>query len=175
MKKLVHTLAIFGISATSVAIVPFSDKLDKDRLDKDQFDKQVNFLCEIQKIRNKYQDLIDSIDSSVCMTKSQRSLYYEKAVQEGNAGMKCLDLAESITWYIPNADAQEVLKAAVKAAISSIGSGGAYKACMMTLINLAAEFAPLIIDQYNELNKYLREAEYHFEMSEFYLETAKKG
>ena len=130
------------------------------------------FKYSIQIIRENY---LAKIGSHEYVTASQRMKLYEMAVKYGQLGMKEMEYAEQIVWYIPDRNTQESVESAIQCAMHAIDSGSPWKAALKIVVTLITDLAPSMVEQYTKMRKHLDQADWYFQESDWYLDAAKNA
>ena len=174
MKKFIITSTLLMSTFATIQANPYWEDWapKEDKQEKKDLGPQVEFLQKIQQIRSSYQDLIGK---EMLLTPRRKAEYQEKAVQYGQEGMRELDEAEAISLLIPDINAQTVLDSTIKAGIAAIIAGSPWKSTMAFVASIAMDLEPYYRENYERLKTHLNKAEYCFEMSDFYLNIARKG
>lgn len=95
--------------------------------------------------------------------------YHEKKAK------KYLKRAEDICWWMPDLDAREKGQCCIRAIVASIGGTTPVSKMVLSLLSLFETYTEAALGDWYELQDNLLEANYHFEMLEFYQEVLVKG
>ena len=92
-----------------------------------------------------------------------------------NEGIKAYEFAHEKCWWLPRIRDRAMARSCFTTAITTATSGTPQSKIMNAITNLLITYGLSVLDEWDDINYNLMEAEYHFEMMEFYNDVLNKG
>ncbi len=122
------------------------------------------------------QDEIDLLNKLIRkLTPEQQKEYKKKSDFHLREADRCYKEAQKLCWYLPDRDDRDTADNCFKYAVSLLLPGTPLAKAAGFVLILAGDYALDCINEWRKIETKLREAQYHYEMYEHYLNIQLKG
>ena len=117
----------------------------------------------------------DCFDYEAALSPSDARYYRDKKNHHQNEGIKSYERAHEKCWWLPRIRDRTMARSCFTTALTTATAGTPQSKIMAAITNLLITYGLSVMDEWDDINYNLMDAEYHFEMMEFYNDVLNKA
>lgn len=114
-------------------------------------------------------------DRYTTLTFSQAKIYRDKKNFHQNAAIAALEKAHEKFWWLPRLSDRTMARSCFATAMTTATASTPQSKLMAAIINTMITYGLAAMDEWDYINYNLVDAQYHFEMMEFYNDVLNRG
>ncbi len=114
-------------------------------------------------------------DFHMMLTPTQSREYREKKYYHQNQGIFAFERAHEKFWWLPRISDRAMARSCFTTTMTTVTASTPQSKIMAALVNIMVTYGLSVMDEWDYINYNLIDAEYHFEMMEFYNDVLNKG